>query len=168
MNPGKMHPIVVMGVSGSGKSTIGRALALRMRARFIEGDEYHPPANIAKMSQGTPLNDEDRWPWLETLRGELAESVRRGEPVILSCSALRQAYRDRLGLGLPGITWIYLKGEREALLRNFAKRSDHFMKANMLDSQLRTLEEPVDAIVLPCEGPVDELVDRAIRSMHEA
>jgi gluconokinase len=162
-----IHPIVVMGVSGSGKSTIGRALALRLNARFIEGDDFHPPANIAKMSHGMPLTDEDRWPWLEALRQELSGAVYRGETVVLSCSALRQVYRDRLGLGLPGLTWIYLKGDREALLRNFAKRSDHFMKANMLDSQLRTLEEPVDAIVLPCEGPVDELVDHAVRRLHE-
>lgn len=160
-------PIVVMGVSGSGKSTIGRALALRLNARFIEGDDFHPPANIAKMSQGTPLTDEDRWPWLEALRQELSVAARRGEAVVLSCSALRQVYRDRLGLGLPGLRWIYLKGDRDALLRNFAKRDDHFMKANMLDSQLRTLEEPVNAIVLPCEGPVDELVDHAVRRLHE-
>ncbi len=167
MNHFLIHPIVVMGVSGSGKSTIGRALAHRLQARFIEGDDFHPPANIAKMSQGTPLTDEDRWPWLDALREALTASVRRGELTVLSCSALRQVYRDRLALGLPGLRWIYLKGDRDALLRNFAKRTDHFMKVNMLESQLRTLEEPVDAIVLPCEGPVDELVDHAIRSLHE-
>ncbi len=160
--------VIVMGVSGCGKSSVGKAMATRLGWRFIEGDDFHPASNIAKMSAGTPLTDEDRWPWLDALHHELVLAARRGESVVLSCSALRQAYRDRLSAELPGLRWIHLKGSREALLRNFAKRSDHFMKVSMLDSQLRTLEEPVDAIVLPCEGLVEEIAATAVRRIHEA
>jgi carbohydrate kinase (thermoresistant glucokinase family) len=159
--------IIVMGVSGCGKSTIGKALAVKLGWRFLEGDEFHPPANIAKMSAGTPLTNEDRWPWLDALHDELLRAERRGESVVLSCSALRQIYRDRLTAGLLQARWIYLKGDRAALLRNFAKRSGHFMKAGMLDSQLRTLEEPTNAIVLPSEGPIDAIVAAALRSLNE-
>lgn len=159
--------LIVMGVSGCGKSSVGKAIAEKLQWRFIEGDDHHPAANIRKMSEGIPLTDEDRWPWLDALHHELVRAARRGESVVLSCSALRQVYRDRLDAGLPGIRWVYLKGDREALLRNFAKRTNHFMKANLLDSQLRTLEEPTDAIVLPSEGPIDAIAEEAIRRLDE-
>lgn len=153
--------LIVMGVSGCGKSTVGMALADKLGWRFIEGDEFHPPGNIAKMRAGTPLNDKDRWPWLDLLNQEMVNAAQRGESVVLSCSALRQVYRDRLTMALPRARFIYLKGDREVLLRNMNKRSGHFMKAGMLDSQLKTLEEPKNALVLPCDGPVDELARTA-------
>ena len=163
MNP---RQAIMMGVSGCGKSSVGRTLADKLGWTYIEGDDYHSPDNIKKMSAGIPLTDEDRWPWLNALHAEMTRMAARGESVVLSCSALRQVYRDRLTRGLPHACFVYLKGDREALLRNFAKRSGHFMKAAMLDSQLRTLEEPPDAIVLPCEGPVDEIATEAARILE--
>jgi len=153
--------IIVMGVSGCGKSTIGTVLADKLGWRFLEGDEFHPAANIQKMSDGIPLTDEDRWPWLDVLNQEMVTAAKRGESVVLSCSALRQVYRDRLTNALPGARFIYLKGDREALLRNMSKRSGHFMKPGMLDSQLRTLEEPDNAMVYPCDGPIDDITEKA-------
>ncbi|HMP95491.1 MAG TPA: gluconokinase [Kiritimatiellia bacterium] len=163
-----IHPqqIVVMGVSGCGKSSVGRALATRLGWRYIEGDDFHPKANIDKMSAGIPLTDEDRWPWLDVLHTRLKDAAERGESVVLSCSALRQVYRNRLTRGLSHARFVYLKGEREALLRNMNKRIGHFMKAGMLDSQLITLEEPADAIILPCEGLIDAIAAEAAERIN--
>jgi gluconokinase len=153
--------LIVMGVSGCGKSSVGLALAKKLECRFLEGDDFHPAANIQKMGAGIPLTDEDRWPWLDLLHQEMLTAAQQGESVVLSCSALRQVYRNRLTEGLPRSRFIYLKGDRDALLRNMNKRSGHFMKAGMLDSQLNTLEEPVDALVFPCDGPIDEIAEAA-------
>ena len=157
--------IIVMGVSGCGKSSVGMALAEKLGCRFLEGDDFHPATNIQKMSAGIPLTDDDRWPWLDLLRQKLLAAAQRGESVVLSCSALRRVYRDRLTEGLSGAYFVYLKGDREALLRNMNKRSGHFMKAGMLDSQLNTLEEPVDALVFPCDGPIDEIAESAAAAL---
>ncbi|HMP90228.1 MAG TPA: gluconokinase [Kiritimatiellia bacterium] len=160
--------VIVMGVSGSGKTSVGKALADKLGCRFVEGDDFHPKANIDKMSAGIPLMDDDRWPWLNVLHDEMIRAARREESVVLSCSALKQTYRDRLTAGLPSVLFIYLKGDREALLRNLQKREGHFMKANMLDSQLRVLEEPENVITLPCEGSVEDIATEAARRIHEA
>jgi gluconokinase len=127
-----------MGVCGSGKTLIGRAFADALGVQFVEGDEYHPPANVEKMSRGQPLTDEDRAGWLDALAARIAASRR---PIVLTCSALKRAYRDRLRQA-GDIQFIYLRGSRQLIASRLADRKDHFMPASLLDSQLATLEEP--------------------------
>ena len=130
---------IVMGVSGCGKSTIGELIAESMEIPFYDGDDFHPEANVAKMASGTPLNDDDRKPWLETLASLLKEKG----PCVIACSALKAKYRDILRAGSP--TFVYLHGTKETLLSRLTERSantDHFMPASLLDSQLDTLESP--------------------------
>lgn len=131
--------LVVMGVSGTGKSTIAQALNERLGWEFAEGDDYHPQANVDKMASGRPLVDEDRWPWLETLADWTAEREARGEPTILTCSALRRAYRDILRRGGDGTYFLHLVGDKGLLLERMGSR-DHFMPPSLLESQLDTLE----------------------------
>ncbi|MFT4030657.1 MAG: gluconokinase [Protaetiibacter sp.] len=129
--------VVVAGVSGSGKSTVGALLAARLGVPFADGDALHPPANLAKMASGIPLDDADRWPWLDAVGERLAAS-----PVVVACSALRRAYRDRLRAAAPGARFVLLDGSRELLEARMAARTDHFMPPALLDSQLATLERP--------------------------
>jgi gluconokinase len=135
--------VVVMGVSGSGKSTLGRALADALAAPFLEGDDYHPPANVAKMSAGIALQDGDRWPWLDALGLALGDAVRRHEVAVCACSALKRAYRDRLRAqsDVP-ILLVCLSADPALIRRRMAMRPGHFMPASLLDSQLATLELP--------------------------
>lgn len=130
--------IIVMGVSASGKSTVGELLAKRLDIVYADGDDFHSQANIAKMQGGTPLTDADRWPWLDAVGGWLHE--RAGDGAVISCSALKHAYRDRLRAAAPGLLFLYLCGGEEELRRRVAKRKHHFMPASLLDSQLATLE----------------------------
>ena len=139
--------VVVMGVSGSGKTTIGTALATRLGWAFVEGDDWHPPQNVAKMSAGTPLADEDRWPWLDRLAAEMAAIDARGEHAVLACSALRQAYRDRISRAGP-VRYVYLAGDHDTIAARLAGRKNHYMPPALLASQLATLEPPTDAIVI--------------------
>lgn len=134
--------IVVMGVSGCGKSTVGRALAQSLGLPFVEGDDLHPPRNVALMAAGTPLTDDDRRDWLNTLAEVLAGAAARGHGVVVSCSALKRAYRDRLRHGAPGTRFVYLHGPRELLATRLASRSGHYMPPSLLQSQLDTLEPP--------------------------
>jgi len=137
------HRILVMGVSGSGKSHIGHQLALTLGATFIDGDDYHSPANVAKMASGTPLNDDDRSEWLGTLAALLAEYRARGESLVIACSGLKKRYRDRLRQGDPALQILYLEGSRELLLERLETRAGHFFKGDtMLASQLADLEPP--------------------------
>ncbi|MBK8161289.1 MAG: gluconokinase [Rhodospirillaceae bacterium] len=141
--------VLVMGVSGAGKSTIGRALAEALDAAFLEADAFHSPANIAKMKSGVPLTDDDRWPWLEAISAALDRSVMKGGKVVLACSALKQAYRDRLlkDGGSQGYT-VFLRGNVDLIAGRLAGRSGHYMPPALLPSQLATLEPPLDAIVV--------------------
>jgi gluconokinase len=132
--------LVVMGVAGTGKSTVARLLAERLRWEFQEGDALHPPANVAKMSSGIPLTDEDRWPWLDAIAAWIKEKAQRGEPGILTCSALKRSYRDRLRG--PNVIFVFLNGSREVIAARMASRADHFMPPALLNSQLATLEPP--------------------------
>ena len=138
-----------MGVSGAGKSTIGRALADALGADFLEADTFHSPANVAKMTKGVPLDDSDRWPWLDAIGQALDQAVRDGKRVVLACSALKQAYRDRLlkSGGRTGFT-VFLKGEPDLIAARMSGRSGHYMPPTLLPSQLATLEPPEDAIVI--------------------
>lgn len=136
--------VIVMGVSGVGKSAVGRLLAGQLGAAFHDADDYHPPANVERMRAGVPLTDDQRAPWLAALRG-LVEATLAGPDgtgIVLACSALKRAYRERLGGGLPGVRLVHLDGEPELIRRRIAARRDHFMPASLLDSQWATLERP--------------------------
>ena len=134
--------VIVMGVAGCGKSTIGAILAARNGGSFYDADDFHPPANIAKMAAGQPLDDSDRAPWLERLRREVIDTAPTGGLVVLACSALKKVYRRKLGIGTPGVALVYLKGDATTLTHRLAARPNHYMKASMLESQLAILEEP--------------------------
>ena len=137
------HRILVMGVSGSGKSHIGRQLAQTVAATFIDGDDYHSPANVAKMASGTPLNDDDRSEWLDTLAALFAEYRAKDESLVIACSGLKKRYRDRLRQGEPALQILYLEGTQELLLQRLETRAGHFFKGDtMLASQLADLEPP--------------------------
>ncbi len=138
--------IIVMGVSGSGKSTIGRLLAERLGAPFHDGDDYHPPANVAKMAAGVPLDDDDRAGWLAALAEVIQEGLARGGGGVIACSALRKKYRDVLRVDPQRVKFIYLKGDYEAIWARMQEREGHYMKASMLRSQFDALEEPAHAI----------------------
>jgi gluconokinase len=137
-----MTGVVVMGVAGAGKTTIGRALAERLGAEFLEGDQFHPAANIAKMSRGEALDDADRAPWLDRLGEELARRGGEGRDVVLACSALKRDYRDRLRRFCPALRFVYLRGDPEMIRARLAARRGHFMPPELLESQFSALQEP--------------------------
>lgn len=138
----KPMAIVVMGVCGSGKSVLGRELADSLEWPFVEGDDFHPPENVGKMSAGVPLDDDDRWGWLRSLAARMDDETSGGGSVVMACSALKRSYRDILRR--PRTVFVYLDGSRDELERRLAARTGHFMKKEMLDSQLATLEPPDD------------------------
>lgn len=150
---------IVMGVSGSGKTTMARMLADATGGEWLDADDFHPPENKAKMSAGIPLTDDDRWGWLDRLNAELHIAAGKGKPVFLACSALKQKYRDRLTAGLPQARFVYLKGSLELIGSRMAGRKNHFMPAKLLESQFATLEEPKDAIVLDISKTAAQLLD---------
>ncbi len=153
--------VLLMGVSGCGKTTVGHRLAARLGCRYQEGDALHPPANVAKMAGGTPLTDADRTPWLAAVAAWIDARQAAGESGIISCSALKQAYRQLLIGDRNDVYLVYLKGTREQLTRRLAGRSGHFMPPNLLASQLATLEEPTAAeqpLVVTIDQPVDAIV----------
>lgn len=133
---------VVMGVSGCGKTTIGTALARALAVPFVEGDDFHPPENVERMAAGIPLTDADRGGWLRALAGQLREARARGAGLVMSCSALKRAYRDVLRDGDPDVRFIVLDGPREVIAERLASRAGHYMPPSLLDSQLATLEKP--------------------------
>ncbi|MCP3064724.1 gluconokinase [Myxococcus sp. K38C18041901] len=150
--------VVVMGVSGAGKSTVGRALAQSLGWRFLDTDDLHSAANVAKMAAGVPLTDEDRWPWLADVRGELERSLSRGEDVVLASSALKRSYRERLEVDPARTRWVYLNAPREVLSRRLAQRHGHFMPPSLLDSQLAALEVPEQALSVDVSPPPEQIV----------
>ncbi|MGJ8698104.1 MAG: gluconokinase [Verrucomicrobiaceae bacterium] len=152
----KTEYVIVMGVSGCGKSTLGRALAEKAGGVFVEGDDFHPPENVAKMSAGVPLNDGDRAGWLEALAGEMRRA--EGRPVVVSCSALKEKYREVLRVN-EEVRFVYLEGTEAELQARLVARTDHFMPASLLRSQLETLEVPEDAVRVPIELPTEEMVE---------
>lgn len=153
--------VVVMGVAGCGKTSVGEALAVALAVPFTEGDRLHPPSNVTKMASGTPLTDEDRWPWLE----KIGEALKGDSGRIAACSALKRAYRERIAAraGRP-VSFIFLDGSRETLEKRMRERKGHFMPASLLDSQLATLERPASderALRLDIDQPVALLVAQA-------
>lgn len=161
--------LVVMGVSGSGKTTIGTALAARLHREFAEGDDFHPPQNVAKMARGEPLGDADREPWLKALAEWIAGHERAGRSTVLACSALARRYRDTLRAAAPRrVVFVHLAAPRDVLLERMRRRKGHFMPPDLLDSQLAALE-PLGAdepgITLDASAPPQELVERVLAAL---
>jgi gluconokinase len=151
-------PIVIMGVSGCGKTSVGEGLSARLGIPYRDGDDLHPPANVEKMRAGIPLTDDDRWPWLDRVAAVLAKDA----PVIIGCSALRRAYRDRLRAGAGGpVHFIYLAGSRDLIASRLSARTGHFMPPSLLDSQFALLEPPGpdEAQMMNIDQPLPTLID---------
>ncbi|MGW4731309.1 gluconokinase [Streptomyces shenzhenensis] len=160
------HVVVVMGVAGTGKTTIGPLLAARLGVPYAEGDDFHPPANIAKMSAGTPLDDADRWPWLDAIGGWA--HGRAGLGGVVSSSALKRSYRDRLRAAAPGIVFVHLTGDRALIEDRMSHRQGHFMPTALLDSQFATLQplEPDEpGVTVDVSGSPDEITERAVAAL---
>lgn len=153
--------VIVMGTTGSGKTTIGSLLAKRLGWEFVDADDFHPPANVEKMKQGIPLTDSDREPWLKALHDKIVEWTAEAGNVVLACSALKQSYRDELRASSE-VKFVYLKGSYELFSRRVLARKGHFAKQDLLGSQFATLEEPVDAIIVDATPSPEEIVS-AIR-----
>jgi len=149
--------VVVMGVSGSGKSVVGQALARDLGWPFFDADDFHPPENVAKMAVGTPLTDADRWPWLDRLALEMGAIDKRGDNAVLACSALRQAYRDRISRA-GDVRFVHLAGDYDTIAKRIAARKHAYMPASLLASQFSALEPPADAITISIEDAVPEEV----------
>ena len=158
---------VVMGVAGSGKTTVGEALAKRLGWRFYDADGFHPAENVAKMANGTPLTDSDRAPWLAALHALIASSLKENRPGVLACSALKESYRQKLLEGNEDVLIVYLKGSYDLIWSRLSLRQDHYMKPNMLKSQFEALEEPTNALALDVSLTVDEIVEGIVKHMAE-
>jgi carbohydrate kinase (thermoresistant glucokinase family) len=155
-----------MGVSGAGKTTVGRLLARRTGWAFHDADDYHDADNIEKMRRGIPLTDADRIPWLERLRRDVvAPILEKGDPTILACSALKASYLERLGAGDPRVRVIYLTGDERLFRERLQRRAGHFMDAGMLASQFGALQEPDNAVVVDAAKPLDAIVDEIMRTI---
>ena len=162
--------VIIFGVSGAGKTTVGKLLAHEVGWRFIEADDFHPAANAAKMRSGRPLTDEDRWPWLERLHQEIKRSIDVGESAVLACSALKRAYRDRLRAS-EDVKFVFLRGDYALVEKQLRSRRDHFMKANLLQSQFEALEEPgsrEDVLIVQLGGTPEEIVGEIKAKLHLA
>ncbi|NBT12625.1 MAG: gluconokinase [Planctomycetia bacterium] len=166
-----MKPVVVlMGVCGCGKTEIGRLLAARLGCDLLDGDDFHPPANVEKMRSGIPLTDADRWPWLDRLAAAITARLKEGSGAVVACSALARRYRDRLGIARPGVMLVHLAGDRDLLAARLAARQGHFMPPALLDSQLAALEPPaldehaltIDVATAPPDivGRIERAIDR--------
>lgn len=160
--------LVVMGVSGSGKSTIADKLAARLGWRYEDGDQFHPASNVAKMSAGHPLTDEDRWPWLQVIADEIDRLCRDGERATIACSALKRSYRDILVHGRSDVRIVFLDGSQELIASRLAARHGHFMPPGLLTSQFRTLEPPAASerpITVSIDASVEAIVDDIVSQL---
>ena len=163
--------IVVMGVAGSGKTTIGERLAERLGWPYEDGDRFHPKRNVEKMSAGQPLTDEDRWPWLQAIADEIDRVCRQRGNVVISCSALKRAYRDVLVHGRGDVRIVYLDGTQDLIARRLAARKGHFMPPTLLESQFKTLQPPgpdENPLTVSIDAPVEEIVDGIMRQLAPA
>ncbi len=162
--------IIVMGVSGCGKSTIGEGIAHKLQAKFIDGDDLHPKANIQKMASGIPLNDNDRAPWLERIRDAAYSIENKNEIGVIVCSALKKQYRDQIRDGNQHIQFVFLDGSKSLILERIRTRKGHFMRETMLDSQLETLERPnneKDVITVNIDQPIANIINEATAHLIE-
>jgi len=173
VDPASARALVVMGVSGSGKTTVGARLARELGWEFLDADDFHPEANVAKMAAGQPLTDADRAPWLAALAAALRSRLRAGRGVVLACSALRRAYRDSLRTAGPGVAFLYLRTLPELARRRVAGRRGHYFPPGLVESQFGALEEPdpdaePDVIVAPADAPLGTFTrDWAVRRLSE-
>jgi len=154
-----------MGVSGCGKSSVGKSLAQALGWKFYDADDFHPPANVAKMADGIPLDDSDRAPWLGALNELIAAALKVDQPGVLACSALKERYRQQLTNSNEVVQIVYLKGSYDLIWSRMVKRMDHYMKPHMLKSQFDALEEPANALTVDVSLPVDEIVRKIISVM---
>ena len=154
---------IVMGVSGTGKTSVGKSLAEHLGWDFYDADDFHPPGNIAKMAGGIPLNDSDRIPWLAALHDLISSNLKHNEPGVLACSALKERYRQQLMDGNEGVKLVYLKGTYDLIWSRMIVRKDHFMKPEMLKTQFETLEEPTNALTIDISSSVDEIVQAILK-----
>lgn len=160
--------LVVMGVSGSGKSTVADQLASRLAWTYEDGDRFHPASNVAKMHAGHPLTDEDRWPWLKAIAGEIDRVCMAGEHAVIACSALKRAYRDVLVHGRSDVRIVFLKGTQPLIADRLARRKGHFMPPGLLDSQFSTLEPPdasEDPVTVSIDASVETIVDDIVSQL---
>jgi gluconokinase len=160
--------LVVMGVSGSGKSTIADKLAERLNWTYEDGDKFHPASNVAKMSAGQPLTDEDRRPWLQAIAEEIDRVCKAGQHAVIACSALKRAYRDILVHGRNDVRLVYLKGTQQLIANRLDQRKGHFMPPGLLASQFKTLEPPdanENPVTVSIDGTVDAIVDDIVRQL---
>ena len=158
--------VILMGVTGVGKTTVGQLLAEKTGWPLHDADAYHSPANVEKMRAGIPLTDDDRWPWLDRLNVLLRDAESRGDSAILACSALKQRYRDRLQQGLPGVRWVYLKGDIELIRSRLRERKGHYMNPALLQSQFDALEPPGDALIVDVADDPATLAQRILASLE--
>jgi len=158
--------VVVMGVAGSGKTTVGTMLADALHCAFLEGDSLHSAANVDKMSHGIPLTDADRAPWLAAIHARLLDAFTHGKCLVVGCSALKQSYRTLLADGIP-ITWIYLKGSASLIRSRLQHRTGHYMKEDMLARQFEALEEPSDALIVDVSKPPAAIVEQILAELRE-
>ena len=163
----KTRFFIVMGVSGCGKSSVGKALAERLGWDFYDADDFHPPENVAKMVNGIPLDDSDRAPWLATLHDLISSSLKADQPGVLACSALKERYRQQLLKDNDDVQFVYLKGSYDLIWSRMSKRQDHYMKPQMLKSQFEALEEPTNALTLDISKSVGEIVGDILKSMKK-
>jgi gluconokinase len=161
--------IILMGVSGSGKTTIGTLLSQRLHTTFADADDYHSAANKAKMAAGHPLDDHERQPWLETLNALLLQWFEAGKGGVLACSALKDAYRKTIARGLPrnAYTFVFLHGSKELIAQRLSTRTNHYMNPALLDSQLATLEPPVDALRVANNRAPQDVVDSILKHLEQ-
>jgi gluconokinase len=160
--------LIVMGVSGSGKSTIAEKLAQRLGWTYEDGDRFHPASNVAKMSAGRPLTDEDRWPWLQAIADEIDRACKAAEHVVIACSALKRSYRDVLVHGRRDVRIVYLDGTQELIAGRLAARKGHFMPPGLLVSQFKTLEPPdadENPVIVSIDASVGEIVDDTVSQL---
>ena len=159
----KTRFVILMGVAGSGKTTVGKLLAQRLGWHFYDADAFHPAENIEKMANGTPLDDADRLPWLAALHTLISTSLKENRPAVLACSALRESYRQQLLGDNEGVQFVYLQGSYDLLWSRLSHRKDHYMKPQMLQSQFEALEEPANALTFDVSLSVEEIVEGIVK-----
>jgi gluconokinase len=163
----KTRFFIVMGVSGCGKSSVGKSLAEKLGWDFYDADDFHPPANIQKMADGIPLDDSDRAPWLVSLHELISSSLKTDRPGVLACSALKERYRQQLMDGNDDVQLVYLKGDYDLIWSRMITRKEHYMKPHMLQSQFDTLEEPPNALTVDIALSVDDILQEILKHMEK-
>ena len=163
----KIRFFIVMGVSGSGKTSVGKSLAKHLGWDFYDADDFHLPENVAKMAKGIPLTDSNRAPWLAALHELISSNLAQNRPGVLACSALKESYRQKLLEGNDGVQLIYLKGSYDLIWSRISTRKGHYMKAHMLQSQFQTLEKPSNALIVDITPSVDEILEVILQNMEK-